>query len=151
MSDNRRRYRAIRQALKQCYLGEPKGNQARHLNTLAGFISGIVGSVRPPSNVSLPVVCSTGIRLRLGRRGRSSGRIWSLRSCIRRWLICKQPVNSLWWGMIRTLSNRFLRKIRRLTMPGIMNVDVVGVHRPKCVGSPCHRSRPPDAWDRRRR
>jgi hypothetical protein len=44
MSDNRRRYRAIRQALKQCYPGEPTGNQARHLNTLAAFISGIVGS-----------------------------------------------------------------------------------------------------------
>ena len=44
MSDNLRRYRAIRQALKQCYPGEPQGNMARHLNTLAGFISGIVGS-----------------------------------------------------------------------------------------------------------
>ena len=44
MSDNLRRYRAIRQALTQCYPGEPKGNQARHLNTLAAFISGIVGS-----------------------------------------------------------------------------------------------------------
>jgi hypothetical protein len=44
MSDNRRRYRAIRQALKQCYPGKPTGNQARHLNTLAAFISGIVGS-----------------------------------------------------------------------------------------------------------
>ncbi len=44
MSDNLRRYRAIRQALTQCYPGEPKGNMARHLNTLAGFISGIVGS-----------------------------------------------------------------------------------------------------------
>ncbi len=44
MSDNLRRYRAIRAALKQWYPGEPKGNQARHLNTLAAFISGIVGS-----------------------------------------------------------------------------------------------------------
>ena len=44
MSDNRRRYRAIRQALKQCYPSEPTGNQARHVNTLAAFISGIVGS-----------------------------------------------------------------------------------------------------------
>ncbi len=44
MSDNLRRYRAIRQALTQCYPDEPKGNMARHLNTLAGFISGIVGS-----------------------------------------------------------------------------------------------------------
>jgi len=44
MSDNLRRYRAIRQALTQCYPGEPKGNMARHLNTLAALISGIVGS-----------------------------------------------------------------------------------------------------------
>ena len=44
MSDNLRRYRAIRQALTQCYPGEPSGQMARHLNTLAAFISGIVGS-----------------------------------------------------------------------------------------------------------
>ena len=46
MSDNFRRYRAIKQALKQLYPKEPKGNLARHLNTLAGLISGIVGSQR---------------------------------------------------------------------------------------------------------
>ena len=44
MSDNRRRYRSIRQQLKRLYPFEPKGNLARHLNTLAGLISGIVGS-----------------------------------------------------------------------------------------------------------
>jgi len=44
MSDNLRRYRAIRQALKQCYPGEPSGRLAQHLTTLAAFISGIVGS-----------------------------------------------------------------------------------------------------------
>jgi hypothetical protein len=44
MSDNRRRYRAIRNGLKQLYPTEPKGNIARHLNTLAALISGIVGS-----------------------------------------------------------------------------------------------------------
>jgi hypothetical protein len=44
MSDNRRRYRAIRNGLKQLYPTEPKGNTARHLNTLAALISGIVGS-----------------------------------------------------------------------------------------------------------
>ena len=43
MSDNRRRYRAIRAALKGCYPYEPKGNLARRLNTLAGLVSGIVG------------------------------------------------------------------------------------------------------------
>lgn len=44
MSDNRRRYCAIRNAIKQLYPTEPKGNAARHLNTLAALVSGIVGS-----------------------------------------------------------------------------------------------------------
>jgi len=35
MSDNLRCYRAIRHALTQCYLGEPSGQMARHLSTLA--------------------------------------------------------------------------------------------------------------------
>ena len=44
MSDNRRQYRAIREALRQGYPGEPKGQLARHLTTLAALISGIVAS-----------------------------------------------------------------------------------------------------------
>ena len=44
MSDNLRRYRAIRPALVQCYPTSSPGNFARHLNTLAALISGIVGS-----------------------------------------------------------------------------------------------------------
>ena len=44
MSDNLRRYRAIRKALTQCYPGEISGRMAQHLTTLAAFISGIVGS-----------------------------------------------------------------------------------------------------------
>ena len=44
MSDNLRRYRAVHQALKQCYPGEPRGRMAQHLTTLAAFVSGIVGS-----------------------------------------------------------------------------------------------------------
>jgi len=44
MSDNLRRYRAIRQALAQCYPTASHGNFARHLTTLAALISGIVGS-----------------------------------------------------------------------------------------------------------
>jgi hypothetical protein len=43
-SDNLRRYRAIRHALAQCYPTSPLGTFARHLNTLAALISGIVGS-----------------------------------------------------------------------------------------------------------
>jgi hypothetical protein len=44
MSDNLRRYRAIRDALTQWYPGQPSGTGARHLITLAALISGIVGS-----------------------------------------------------------------------------------------------------------
>lgn len=44
MSDNLRRYRAIRDALRQGYPGQPTGTIPRHLTTLAAMISGIVGS-----------------------------------------------------------------------------------------------------------
>jgi hypothetical protein len=52
MSDNLKRYRAIKDALKQLYPQEPQGQQARHLQTLAALISGIVGSQR----VNLPAM-----------------------------------------------------------------------------------------------
>jgi len=54
MSDNLRRYRAIRNGLKQVYGTEPKGNVARHLDTLAALISGIVGS----KSSNLPAVAA---------------------------------------------------------------------------------------------
>jgi len=54
MSDNLRRYRAIRKGLKQLYGTEPKGNLARHLDTLAALISGIVGS----KSTHLPAVAA---------------------------------------------------------------------------------------------
>jgi len=44
--DNLRRYRAVLAALRQAYPVPPSGNLARHLNTLAWLISGIVGSRR---------------------------------------------------------------------------------------------------------
>jgi hypothetical protein len=44
MSDNRRRYRAIRKGLKQLYPKALTGNLVRHLDTLADLISGIVSS-----------------------------------------------------------------------------------------------------------
>ena len=44
MSDNLRQYRAIRKVLTQGYPGEPQGQRARHLTTLAVLISGIVAS-----------------------------------------------------------------------------------------------------------
>ena len=46
MSDNHRQYRTIRNALTERYPFEPEGHLARHLNTLAGMISGIVSSRR---------------------------------------------------------------------------------------------------------
>jgi hypothetical protein len=44
MTDNLRRYFAIQQALKSLRPTEPTGNVARHLNTLAMMIAGIIGS-----------------------------------------------------------------------------------------------------------
>ncbi|QTA84175.1 transposase [Desulfonema magnum] len=44
MSDNVNRYREIRKALDNMYPKQPKGNEARRLNTLAAIISGITGS-----------------------------------------------------------------------------------------------------------
>ena len=44
--DNYRRYQVVLAALKQFYPGEPHGNVARHLSTLAWLMSGIVGSQR---------------------------------------------------------------------------------------------------------
>jgi hypothetical protein len=46
MSDNLRRYRAIRDALCQGYPGQATATVARHLTTLAALMSGIVGSQR---------------------------------------------------------------------------------------------------------
>lgn len=44
MSDSRRQYRAIKKAMKQLYPEEPRGNLARHLETLVFMISGIIAS-----------------------------------------------------------------------------------------------------------
>jgi hypothetical protein len=44
MNDSRRQYRAIRKAMKQLYPEEPKGNLARHLDTLVFMVSGIIAS-----------------------------------------------------------------------------------------------------------
>jgi hypothetical protein len=50
MSDNHRRYRAIHEALAQCYPGPMSGRMAQHLTTLAAFISGIVASKSSPDS-----------------------------------------------------------------------------------------------------
>ena len=44
MSDNLKRFKTIRESLNKQYLEPPKGNQARHLNTLAAVVSGFIGS-----------------------------------------------------------------------------------------------------------
>lgn len=54
MSDNRRVYRTIRVTLKQLFPYEPQGNFARHLNTLAGMVAGIVQGKRS----QLPTIAS---------------------------------------------------------------------------------------------
>ena len=54
MRDNLRRYRAIRHALAQCYPTSSQGNFARHLNTLAALISGIVGG----KSTQLPTIAT---------------------------------------------------------------------------------------------
>jgi hypothetical protein len=42
MSDSRQVHRAIKQAVKQLYPEEPRGNVARHLDTLVNMVTGIV-------------------------------------------------------------------------------------------------------------
>lgn len=54
MSDNAKRHQTIRKALNDLYPGEPKGHTATRLNTLAGLISGIIGS----KSVNLPHLAS---------------------------------------------------------------------------------------------
>ena len=44
MSDSRTRYCAIQKALKSLRPTELKGNQARHLDTLAMLITGVIGA-----------------------------------------------------------------------------------------------------------
>jgi hypothetical protein len=54
MSDNLRQSRAIREALRPGYPGEPQGRCARHLTTLAALISGIVAR----QSTQLPTVAA---------------------------------------------------------------------------------------------
>ena len=67
ISDNRRRHRAIKDALRRLYPGEPKGNLARHLDILAALISGIVGSKRtnlPAIAQKIPDACKVESRIK---------------------------------------------------------------------------------------
>lgn len=71
MSDNLRRYRAIRDALRQGYPGQPTGPVARHLTTLAALISGIIGSKSTPlPHIATKVPGSTQAESRVKRFAR---------------------------------------------------------------------------------
>jgi len=52
--DNAKVFRAVRDKLAKLHPDQPRGNFARHLDTLAGLVSGIVGS----KSVNLPKVAS---------------------------------------------------------------------------------------------
>ena len=79
MSDNLRPYRARRDALTPWYPGDPKGNRARHLPTLAAVMSGIVAS----QTTQLPNIAS---HVPDGTKAESRVKRFS------RWL-CNDPIN----------------------------------------------------------
>lgn len=71
MSDNRRQYHTIRQSMKTCYPTEPTGRLARHLNTLAALVSGIVASQHthlPKIAAKVPDAALVGSRVQRFRR-----------------------------------------------------------------------------------
>jgi len=79
MSDNLRQYRAIRDAWIQGYPGEPTGRLARHLATLAAFISGIVASKRtqlPTVAAKVPNGLKPESRVKRFARWLDNARIW---------------------------------------------------------------------------
>ena len=71
MSDNLRRYRALRDALVPWYPTQPHGNLARHLHTLAALLSGIVArkSTQLP-NLATHVPDGTKVESRVTRFSR---------------------------------------------------------------------------------
>jgi hypothetical protein len=54
MSDTQRQFRTLRNHLNRLYPSEPEGNLARHLNTLAALLSGLVSSRR----ANLPAIAA---------------------------------------------------------------------------------------------
>src|SRR5258708_35640525 len=78
MCDNLKRYFAIRKALKQFYPGNAQGNLARHLDTLAIFVSGIVASGSTALSkiaASVPQSAKTNSRIRKLERWLDNKRI----------------------------------------------------------------------------
>lgn len=78
MGDNLKRYFAIKKALKQFYPGDVQGNLARHLDTLALFVSGIVASgstALPKIAQSVPQAAKPNSRIRRLERWLDNKRI----------------------------------------------------------------------------
>lgn len=78
MSDNLRRYRAIRDALTPWYPGKPTGIVARHVTTLAALISGVVGSKSaqlPSVTTAIPDGTTPESRVKRLTRWRDNARI----------------------------------------------------------------------------
>ena len=79
MSDNLRQYRAIRDALRQAYPGEPHGRCAQHVTTLAAMIRGIVASKRtqlPQVAAQVPNGTKPESRVKRFARWLDNARIW---------------------------------------------------------------------------
>ena len=88
MSDNLRRYRAIREALTQCYPGEMSGRMAQHLTTLAAFISGIVGS----KSSQLPSIATKIVDRASPKAGSNASRDgWATRRLRRKFISYPMP------------------------------------------------------------
>ena len=80
MSDNLRRYRAIRDALRPWYPGQPTGTVARHLTSLAALLSGIVGSKStqlPRIATKIPDGTKPESRVKHCARWLDNARIWA--------------------------------------------------------------------------
>ena len=91
MSDNLRRYRAIRAALTQGYPSEPSGRLAQHLTTLAALISGIVGS----KSSQLPSIAA-----KVADRAKPESRVKRLS----RWLANEEVLEEIYFYRMPTFS-----------------------------------------------
>jgi hypothetical protein len=110
MSDNLRRYRAIREALTQGYPGEPSGRLAQHLTTLAALISGIVGS----KSSQLPSIAT-----RIADRAKPDSRVKRLS----RWLDNEDVLEEVYFVPYADL---LLKRLALATLVLVMDGSVVG-------------------------
>ena len=110
MSDNLRQYRAIRQALRQAYPGEPQGRCARHLTTLAALLSGIVAS----QSTQLPKVAA---QVPTGTKPASRGKRFA------RWLDNAHIVEEVY---CLPYAELFLARLAVASLVLVMDGSVVG-------------------------